>query len=472
MTLKIPCGRAKCWVSADDFSVTPGGLDTATTLAFGVSDETADYDRLGVDDTGNTNEFSMMTDGTVNGFARNVHTRALDNDVTMDTVTVFDNRDDPEAVPYREFYDAAGAMDRTDAQALNAPPNDRDAVNAISADGVLDLDEGNVDGNHDLFSASGFPSREDQTFTYVNDDPETMDVNEEMRGGRDFRGTFNDVPGKFACTGGPGECTAGTDSMGRLDSLAGGGMWTFTPNDVDEDADPHMIAGGRTDDDYLAFGYWLRGTTVRGDTTYGIGTFATGSMPFADTQAQVAVAALLGSATYSGQAAGMFVMKTDFDGDNLGPQPTSAGKFTAEATLTANFGGPTVDGTVMNSSTDFTISGTVDNFQLENYDGRTVDNYWSLDLNMARLATPTYSNLTGAVTGFGTTHGREFGGTTGEMGSQGRWEGTFYGPQVQNDMDTTTVNEAETGFPTGVAGEFIGHFEAGHAIGAFGAELE
>ena len=32
--------------------------------------------------------------------------------------------------------------------------------------------------------------------------------------------------------------------------------------------------------------------------------------------------------------------------------------------------------------------------------------------------------------------------------------------------------EAQTGYPTGVAGEFIGHFETGHVIGAFGAPID
>ena len=40
---------------------------------------------------------------------------------------------------------------------------------------------------------------------------------------------------------------------------------------------------------------------------------------------------------------------------------------------------------------------------------------------------------------------------------------------VTNDTETT-ANEAETGYPTGVAGEFIGHFENADVIGAFGAE--
>ena len=153
---------------------------------------------------------------------------------------------------------------------------DREAVSSITAAGVLTLANDDIDGNHDLFSATALPTGEDQTYTYVDDDATTMDMDEEMRGGQDFRGSFNGVPGKFACTG---TCTAGTDSMGMLDAL--GGTWTFTPDDVAEDADPHMIADADFDGDYLAFGFWLRGTETRTGTKYSIGTFATGSLPFA-----------------------------------------------------------------------------------------------------------------------------------------------------------------------------------------------
>ena len=123
----------------------------------------------------------------------------------------------------------------------------------------------------------GFPTGEDQTYTYVDGMPDADPVVEEQRGGQDFRGSFNGVPGKFACTGNAA-CTAGTDSMGMLDALDGD--WTFTPDDVADDADPHMIADAEYDADYLAFGFWLRGTESRSDTKYSIGTFATGSMPF------------------------------------------------------------------------------------------------------------------------------------------------------------------------------------------------
>ena len=453
-------GKGEADDGSDDlFSVTAGAIDTEPTMTIGPS---TSADRLGMPDQAipDEDEFVRTADGTVDGFARNVHTRTVDG-VTTDTVTVLDNRAAPEDVAYRVFYDDPTDTDRSDAQDLNSTV-DRDAVDSIDANGVLNLDEGDIDNNHGLFSASAFPSGEDQEFTYEDDVPNT-DANEERRGGRDFRGMFNGVPGRFACTGNAGTCTAGTDSMGRLDSL--GGVWTFTPDDVDDDADPHMIRGAKYDADYLAFGYWLQGTTVRGNTTYKIGTFATGSMPFAGTDFAAAIMALTGSATYSGPAAGMFVMKTDIDGDSKGPVATEAGKFTADTELTAKFGDATA------TPDDFTISGTVENFQLTNHDDTSVANDWSLNLNSARFATPTYSATTGLVTGIA-DHVRTFSGTTGETGSLGRWEGGFYGPQVEDDTDTATVDESVSGYPTGVAGEFIGHFGNGHAIGAFGAELD
>ena len=161
-------------------------------------------------------------------------------------------------------------------------------------------------------------------------------------------------------------------------------------------------------------------------------------------------------------------MKTDIDGDNMGPVPTTAGKFTAEAELTAQFGSTTA------TADDFTISGTVESFVLSNYDGTPVDNDWSLKLNRAAFASRTYDGSTGLINPASFTgHAATFGGTTTGMedGTDGRWEGGFYGPNVMNDMDTT-ADETTTGYPTGVAGEFIGHFESGHAIGGFGAEKE
>jgi hypothetical protein len=432
-------GKGEAADGMDDlFSVTAGGPGTPTVMTIGA--DRLDMMDAGVDDD---NEFAIMADEPVDGFARNVHTRTI-SDVS-DTVTVFDNRDAPGDVEYDTFYET------TDRPGVSGTASDDDATL-----GQLTINEDQVGANSDLFYAMKFPTGDRQTFMYASVDVDaTMDVDESKES--TFDGMFNGVPGEYSCSD---QCEATSDKDGDLAEL--GGQWTFTPEEVDTDADPHMIIGAKHDDDYLAFGYWLQGTGEGDNVKYGIGTFATGSMPF-----EVAgVSALVGTAKYSGPAGGMFVMKTDIDGDNIGPVPTSAGKFTAEAALTANFGAAT------NSGTDFTISGTVNKFALTNYNGSTVDNEWSLELNMARFATPAFNADTGKVDGF-SAHASTFGGTTTGMedGTDGRWEGGFYGPTVV-DVEATAAMEQQTGYPTGVAGEFIGHFESGHAIGGFGAEKE
>ena len=64
----------------------------------------------------------------------------------------------------------------------------------------------------------------------------------------------------------------------------------------------------------------------------------------------------------------------------------------------------------------------------------------------------------------------EFGGTTtGTGGTAGEWAGQFYGaPVTTGDGDNVTADD----YPSSVVGEFTGHFEDGHVIGAFGATTE
>ena len=85
------------------------------------------------------------------------------------------------------------------------------------------------------------------------------------------------------------------------------------------------------DYDYLYFGWWLNETE---DGTYQFQTFA-GSTDIA-TGSDIVTAAMSGSATYEGTAAGVYVTK-----DIAGGQVTGAasGEFTARATLTAHFFG-------------------------------------------------------------------------------------------------------------------------------------
>ena len=62
------------------------------------------------------------------------------------------------------------------------------------------------------------------------------------------------------------------------------------------------------------------------------------------------------------------------------------------------------------------------------------------------------------------------GATEGDTDMMGNWEAQFFG-EVALDTDI-----AETGnqsmLPSGVAGRFNGHFVNGHALGAFGAEMD
>ena len=454
--LDNPLRPGKTTDDGDNFTVTAGGIGTPPVISIGT-------DRLGMEDAGinNDDEFAEEAGAAVGGFARNVHTRTQTSGgvSTTDKVTVLDNIDESKILPYREFYDDAADELRTTAAALNADPYDRAAVDAISAAGVLALDEEDVAGNHELFSSTAFPSRDDQIYTYLNDDPSTTGVNEEERGGRTLDGMFNGVPGNFVCTTGP--CTASTDSDGNLKAL--GGTWEFRP-----DAGDHFIAGGSHDEDYLAFGYWLQSTGEGDDATYKVGTFARGSMPFGGTEIAAAVSALTGTATYRGSAIGMFVMKTDIDGDGKGPIATGSGEFTANTALTARFGGMPAN---IPYRDQFTISGTVSDFVLTNSDDTTLDNDWSLNLQSASFATRVYDSGTGVVSAAPTAHVNTFSGSTSgmEKGTAGRWEGTFYGPTPDTNPDDTGIQYGATNYPGGVAGEFIGHFENGHAIGAFGA---
>ncbi len=464
--LDNPLRPGKATAATDDFVVSAGAIGTPPVIRIG---DVATSDRLGMEDVGINNnvEFAEEPGTAVDGFTRNVHTRTrtIGGTKTTDKVTVLDNIDAPKNLPYREFYDdgAGSPIVRTDSASLNTGAFDRAAVISINAAGVLTLDTGadgggDIDGNHALFSSTALPSGEDQTYTYVNDDPTTENANEERRGGRTLDGMFNGVPGKFACTG--DTCSARTDSDGNLDQLVG--VWTFTPA-----AGDHFVTGGSHDNDYLAFGYWLQSAGEGDATTYKVGTFANGSMPFGGDAVAAAVSALTGTATYTGSAIGMFVMKTDIDGDNKGPVATGSGEFTANTTLTAIFGG----NTDTNNRDKFTISGMVNNFVLTNSDDTTIDNDWSLNLKSAPFADRVYDQGTGAVNAAPTAHRNTFSGATSgmEKGTDGRWAGMFYGPSPDTNLDDAGIQYGATNYPGGVAGEFIGHFEDGHAIGAFGA---
>ncbi len=412
----------------------PEGDGTKAEIQVGANDV------LGVDDMSNMksrpNQFQEMGAASVIGdFAGQGYRR--EKDTVAHDLMVYTDRKAPGAITYRDYYvNAAGdtAIARPGVGSITAPAEfldyEDDDYGKLTLKTGTDLTKREVS----LFDASWFPTEDDTTKTIDADD---------AADDKKFVGMFNGVSGTYEC-GGNAACTAVTDDDGNLKQLTG--TWTFTLA-KGLDIETVKIDAVDHDTDYLAFGYWIETTTNRDDTTnVGVNTFATGSTPFSHNNS---ASTLVGSATYTGQAAGQYVLKTGPVGD---AKPTDSGGFTGNASLTALFGGPSI---AMNDQ--FSISGSITH--LRNGDGNIIDPNWTVSLGKAAIADGTTENP--LVFGTGTTNLNTATGFEANAGTTGggSWEGGFFGP-AGTDADD---------YPTGVAGEFNAHFANGHVIGAFGA---
>ena len=409
-------------VVAGDSGVKPRTTIRIDTGANGPND--LNLDELDKDDMAGTPMKSLEgqfmnqnVDSMLGGFAGSVHEKMTgEGDArTVDTLSVFANIDAAKSQSYASYYDG------------NA---NRNGVTGAHASGVLTLNTGTSTGMSSLFSGSKIPTSAGRVVSIPADDPATTGVME-----NEFMGMFNGVAGTFVCSTAP--CRAETDAMSKL-TLTGG--WMFRPTETDPTK--IMLPGVQYDKDYLSFGYWVRTTGEGDDTKYGVGTFFDGSQDFS-----AALSSLEGSATYSGKAAGMYGKKTlNQYGQAVSGSETS-GHFTADANLTARFGGVDIAESKQNQ-----IEGTVTNFM----DGdEMISPNWELKLN----TTAVDDDISHTTTG-----------TPGNP--DGNWVAEFFGNPVNAD-GTATANVASTvdaeNAPTGVAGEFTGHFANGHVIGAFGA---
>ena len=232
---------------------------------------------------------------------------------------------------------------------------------------------------------------------------------EELR----FGGTFAGASGEYACSG--SACTATLDNRGAVAALTG--TWTFAP------AESAMLQF--PDAQYLFFGNWIR---EKGEDAFDFQSFAgaTGyeaSIPVTD--------AMTGSATYEGAAAGLYVLKDIAQGE-----VTSArdGRFTATATLEAEFFGAEDAGVVRGRVEDF-----------RDADGNPLEG-WSLTLGITalRASEAAFTGETGASLG------------SGALGT-GHWQGRLYGG---GDSDAP---------PEAVVGRFDAQFLGAHITGAYGA---
>ena len=195
---------------------------------------------------------------------------------------------------------------------------------------------------------------------------------------------------------------------------------------------------------------------------------------------------LRGAATYSGNAAGIYVLKTGTVGD----EDIYNGEFTATAKLTAQFG-ELKTGTIA-AIDQYRIHGIISGFRPTQ--GSHDLSGWSLSLNKADLGNPTGDPASRrANTQLPNYNGfaglQSFTGTTSGDGANGQWHGKFYGgdgegldtgadiPAGYTAIDTPgqdlSANQARfDDHPLAVVGEFNGHFTNGHVAGAFGAEKD
>ena len=341
----------------------------------------------------------------------------MDGNVNDETIVVYTNIKPGKDATFSAFYTTQGRLGVTGTFTDGSVNLALTALTAASKAG--------------LYGSGVFPSGPVQTYSYEDKDSTTT-VDERKRAG-----TFNGVPGVYACTDQDG-CTAETDASGNLVTLTG--AWTFTPTKATS-----MIAGALTQEDYLHFGYWLKTTYGSDGATFDVETFYGAGAGMAEYEASAdsdtIPAGVSGTAEYVGPAAGVYMRAETFTEDN-GVDSATTGAFTAVANLAATFDSTTI--------ANNKIGGTVSNFMDDN--GRSLG--WTVMLTDNKFA-----NANNVSTGVTQGH---------EDAARGAWTAQFYGPitpLVDHDSNPGTANVAP--MPAAVAGEFNAHFNNGVAVGAF-----
>ncbi len=310
-------------------------------------------------------------------------------------------------------YERTTASDSTDTFVIYSnkggpTPTAFHMVHPLDSNGALVLDNsklGLVSG------VAGFPSAVNQVDVPFMDDDE-------------FTGMFDDAPGTYTCVS---MCTLSTDVDGELVDVDGD--WQFAP---DDDEFPVPV----DDSDYVHFGYWMNESGEDDQPVIMAAAIAGGTAESAIGTVQD----LEGHATYTGAATGLYVIRTyTLDGDI---DSRRGGQFTADAMLTAYFGG---DDVAVNKH--YSIVGSIKDFVDRH--GRAIDSSWTVDL----------------AAQFGSQQGAMFeGDTVGDtVEGTGSWDGRFFGPS-----NAATPGNQST-FPSAVAGTFDAQFTNGAVIGAFGA---
>jgi hypothetical protein len=276
----------------------------------------------------------------------------------------------------------------------------------------------------------------------------------EVQRSASFDGTYAGVPGSYICNAdagancaiylsvdselvlGPPAAAGGVRTAGDAD------LWTFSP------AGPTRYVA---DGDYLIYGAWLK----RPDSALGTGASAgisAGSNLFdafaageaTNDEDNIHLLELTGKASYSGSAAGFFADR------RVGVDAAVSGTFTADATLSADFGTAAVGGT---------ISGTITDFVRD--DGVATD--WTVGLGMLDFSAETGANLADGNADFDGMDGLTNTGVTSTSVAgaftPGTTSGTASGASWAGEWGVQLVGAGPTGatslqHPTGVVGTF------------------
>ncbi|MDE0374049.1 MAG: hypothetical protein OXI73_16115 [Rhodospirillales bacterium] len=318
------------------------------------------------------------------------------------TVVVYTDIEAPKAVKFGDVY-------TLDGNGNLAGTGDADA-NVLHAD------------NRSKIKASAFVHTGRK-----NHDPDPTAANDVAM----IRGSFNGASGEYRCTAATATSCASHDAGDGVVRLEG--AWVFDP----DSGAMAMMA----DASYAYFGWWLNKGTATEGTEAGVFHGVT-DLTGDDAQLAAPTAAnftpLGGTATYTGAAAGKYAI-------NPGLSAASGGHWTADATLTADFGSETANGT---------ISGMIENFM----SGDTAMD-WSVALGATALSDAGVFSTTTDTSGDTANNAVVWtiGGVDGT--EAGSWEGALYG-------------EGDNNVPTVTTGMFTGtHGTVGHIVGAFGADL-
>ena len=254
----------------------------------------------------------------------------------------------------------------------------------------------------------------------------------------EFRGTFDDAMGTFTCTVTDG-CMAEIKD-GKLTTAGMDGLY-FTPD--------KNVTVSEPDSDYLHYGVWLMKTDDKDGTTYNeVQTFAGSSLKGPDDMV-TDVRDVMGTASYKGGAAGVYVRNVylpSTEGEQEVGHATS-GHFTAAVDLKAYFSGVDVAMSKMNS-----IKGTIGDFSLQHGEDASG---WGVRVDADIMDADIKGNV---------AKGTANGGGVGE----GSFYASFFGEDSKKGLGDSVIPIG----PKHLVGEFNAEFTNGSVAGGFGTRRQ